>query len=304
MALTGTEKTAYQKDYMAKRRQSGTRNVVNKDSARKRKNVLNRRRSFIVKEACAPGFHRVSKNRVRYGDAHVKLRPRTNDVRISTEVFSGCYKRTVIGAGAVSSDDVVWIDMGAHAGFFSIYAIQNGAATVYAYEAAAANCRALRCNTGPWPVHVYHQAVKSSLCTQQIPLYMHGRTDNTSRHCVRPVKGRRSMHVPAVCFDDVLKRHPDANAIKMDIEGEELYVLDEHLEQLPQRINALTFEYSYSVDEQPLHFKQLVARCRKVFKCVHHVPSAIRRPKTKGRYVKMYNRDVLVHCWNRRPPMK
>mgnify|MGYP005632147411 CR=1 FL=1 len=118
MALTGTEKTAYQKNYMAKRRQSGTRNVVTKDSARKRKNVLNRRRSFIVKEACTPVFHRVSKNRVRYGDAHVQLRPRTNDVRISTEVFSGCYKRTVIGVGAVSSDDVVWIDMGAHAGFF------------------------------------------------------------------------------------------------------------------------------------------------------------------------------------------
>ena len=59
MALTGAEKTAYHKDYMAKRRQSGTKNVVNKDSARKRKDVLNRRRGFVVKEACAPGFHRV-----------------------------------------------------------------------------------------------------------------------------------------------------------------------------------------------------------------------------------------------------
>ena len=299
----GAEKIAYQKDYMAQRRQSCIMKVVSKDSAKKRKDVLNKRRSFVVKEACTPRFQVVSTNRVRYGDADVKLRPRTNDVRISAEVFSGCYKRAVVGAKTVSGGGVVWIDMGAHAGFFCIYAIQNGATTVYAYEAAA-NCRALRCNTGAWPVHVYHQAVKSGACTPQIPLYMHGRKDNTSRHCVRPVKGRRSMHVPAVCFNDVLKRHQDANAIKMDIEGKELDVLDEHLEKLPRRINALAFEYSYSVDEQPGHFKELVARCRKVSKHVHRVPSAMRRPKTNGKYVKLYNRDVLVHCWTRKPPKK
>ena len=108
------------------------------------------------------------------------------------------------------------------------------------------------------------------------------------------------MLIPGVCFKDVLRRHGDATALKMDVEGEELKILDKYVTNLPRRFKAVVFEYSYSADEEVSHFKRVVSNCKKIFRHVHHCAAAARRPKHQdGAYIKLYNRDVIVHCWGR-----
>ena len=85
----------------------------------------------------------------------------------------------------------------------------------------------------------------------------------------------------------------------MDIEGSKLEIL--HQAHIPKRIECLVFEYSFSIDASVANFKRTIQRLKKFFKYVKFPPSALHRPvDEQGKEIKYSDRDVIVHCWNRK----
>ena len=73
------------------------------------------------------------------------------------------------------------------------------------------------------------------------------------------------MHVRAsVTLDGVLQKHTRANAVKMDIEGAELDILEANI-KFPARIKTLVCEYSFSHDVSVKRFKKIIKLLKSQF---------------------------------------
>ena len=222
-----------------------------------------------------------------YGGFRLEMRPGSSDVKIAVEVL-----RRKAYHKAFQRTDAVWGDFGAHIGCFAVYALSRGAKKVHCWEPFPGSRSLLRRNLAGCPVKIHCQAVSWD-GKSPVKLFLHGRTD--ARHTLLPVRGRKSLVVQAARLADVLNAHEDINAIKLDIEGSEIEILQRF--RFPARIRALTFEWSYSVQPAPSVLRKVLAKLRQSSWQVMHAPSALRRPRLQsGGWMRMHNRDVIVSC--------
>ena len=215
------------------------------------------------------------------------LRGDSADVATFDEVF----KRNSYGQSLAKGQE--WVDLGGHGGFFAVRALMAGAKFVHSYEPHPGNRKLYSLNCRGWPCKCLTQPVVGSKSSAHpVHLHMAANPKNTSRHSILPVKGRPQLHVRgSVTLDGVLKKHTRATAVKMDIEGAELDILEANI-KFPARINTLVFEYSFSHDASVERFKKIMQLLKSQFSSVKYPPSALQRPDG----VKYHNRDIIVHC--------
>lgn len=145
------------------------------------------------------------------------------------------------------------IDIGAHAGGFSVYAAIKGAKKVYAYEADSNNFECLKENITTnnlegviTPYHLFVASRNDELC----PLYevqsasfgfnsgMHSRYWD---HNERRLRG----YVKSIAFKDILNNFRIIDYLKIDVEGAEFEFIEptEEMRTLFQRVRYLDIQY-------------------------------------------------------------
>lgn len=154
--------------------------------------------------------------------------------------------------------DVV-IDLGAHIGAFSWYAMRRGAISVYAVEPDPQNFSLLYENrklpiddpdTPVGGITIVHAAIYPD-CPRGTPLWFcPGR--NTGMHSTVRMVGTHSMIVPALSLQQLVDQiHETVTIIKMDIEGAE-YVMD--WKSMPDSVERLAVEWHFNEDEWRMYF--------------------------------------------------
>jgi FkbM family methyltransferase len=186
-----------------------------------------------------------------------------------------CYERY----GIAPQPGDVWIDAGAHIGLFTFRALALGALHVYCYEPHPENFARLVANIALNGSEVAARVTLINAALEQRedldraeshpertatddtrPLFLaqrphRGGETNNYRHSLFAVAPggsdvkMSSIPVRTVNFAEALRRHPDATAVKMDIEGAELQILSR-----PQpwgRVRKLCFEYTCKSQRLP-----------------------------------------------------
>tara|TARA_B100001059_G_C17370876_1_gene349684 strand:+ start:46 stop:396 length:351 start_codon:yes stop_codon:yes gene_type:complete len=72
-----------------------------------------------------------------------------------------------------------------------------------------------------------------------------------------------TIDIPCMAIDDVLKKFPDINCIKLDIEGSEIEILKN--EHDFSNIKKLVFEYSFTKNRKMTDFFECVDKLSKYF---------------------------------------
>ena len=206
----------------------------------------------------------------------------------------GIFKNNEYGKSL--SEGLTWIDCGCHKGLFAIRALMAGAKYVYGFEAHPGNVKYAKYNLGGWPAKVYLGGVASDdEGYKSGSLYVASSPANTWRHSMTPISGRSALLVRTIyTMSEILDKWSDADAVKLDIEGGEINILKTM--KWPERVKTLVFEYSFSHDPDVGNFVKIVRNLKKCFKTVTFPPSALTRPVKNGKYQKLGNKDVIVHC--------
>ena len=176
------------------------------------------------------------------------IRADTNDLAIKREQRSE-YRHLDIRDG-----DVV-LDVGGHIGLFALHALDRGAYRVHSYEPEPSNFALLDANTASHRKQISITQAAVGASAGQSLLYV-SRTKDKSSHSLSEVRGRDSITVPTVSWEQVLKKtSPDI--IKMDIEGGE-YQLDFKL--IPDEVRRIAIEFHFtSIPKVPNQTKKQTA---------------------------------------------
>jgi len=192
-------------------------------------------------------------------------RKNTTDENVIKEIITKeAYRKKKLNFAVESND--VWLDGGAHIGVFGLYAATKGEKKVYCYEQETENYQILQQNATminskyPTSLECFQYAVNQTGGTGQFTI-----APNTWRHSLVSHYKKKLPTVEIKCmkFDEILTRHPDLNAIKLDIEGSELEIFDN--EHNFANINKLVFEYSFTKDRLMDNFFKRMDRLSKHF---------------------------------------
>ena len=157
------------------------------------------------------------------------MRPKKmSDMSVIKEVLT----RKVYGKKGINLGEGVWLDAGAHIGTFSIACRVAGCRKVYAFEPHPENYELLKANlkrNGIKGVSTFRKALVMEPGLTKVPMKLAPRS--TSFHSTYQAKGGSSkemetISVPAVNILGFLRENPDITAVKLDIEGEEIPILE------------------------------------------------------------------------------
>ena len=192
-------------------------------------------------------------------------RENTTDEKVIQEILiKKAYKKKKIDFD-VSSEDV-WLDGGAQIGVFAEYAALKGCKKIYCYEPEESNFELLNKNTN-WLVEKYGIDIylhKEAITQEPGEALLHI-APNTWRHAINThyKKELKKQKINCVAFDSILEKYDDINAIKLDIEGSELEILNQEHDY--SKINKLVFEYSFTKNRDMKYFFQCVDILKKDF---------------------------------------
>ena len=165
----------------------------------------------------------------------------------------------------IEKDDV-WLDGGSHIGVFGYYVASNGGKKVYCFEPEKENYDLLLQNINimqnrfPTEFVPYNYAVNQTGGVGTFTI-----APNTWRHSLVTHYKKKLPTIDINCMkiDDILEKHTDINAIKLDIEGSELEILlNEHDFS---RIKKMVFEYSFTKDRRMDKFFECAEMLEKYF---------------------------------------
>ena len=108
---------------------------------------------------------------------------------------------------------------------------------------------------------------------EEMDLYLCNTPYNKYRHSVIKHKStvkRKTVKVQCLDIKKVLSKHKDINAIKLDIEGAEMCIL-ENVNFKKYKIDKLVFEWSFDFDPSLKRFKKMIRKLKKQFKVVYHI---------------------------------
>ena len=122
-------------------------------------------------------------------------------------------------------------------------------------------------------------------------LYTTKRWDARSRTWKTSARPRPTVQVPIVALTDLLRRYPTINAIKMDIEGAEIPLLESLDAATCKRLRKLVFEYTFDVDPSIPRFLAIVRRLKQWFPTVHYT-----KVNPKDKEYRHYPPCTMVYC--------
>jgi len=166
-----------------------------------------------------------------------------------------------------------WFDFGANVGGFSSWAVHKGAAKVIAYEPDPENFEVLSLNMRMHDHSRYELHKAAVVADERKTATLHQNTahGNVWRNSIeRPWQGGQSTTVPCVNVLDALGAVVGPLNIKMDIEGTEMPILEQIASNraILDRINKLTFEWSFDVDPDLERFRKVLYQLKDAFKDV------------------------------------
>ena len=174
--------------------------------------------------------------------------------------------RKVYGKKGIRLDEGVWLDAGAHIGTFTIACRVAGCAKVFAFEPHPDNYKLLRANlelNGITGVSTHQEALVDDPTAPNVPMNLAPKsTSFHSTYDARKGKKAATISVPATYILDFLREHPEVTAIKLDVEGEEIPILEllqcDHL----QGINQMVFEWDFKRESETARLQKVVEKLR------------------------------------------
>lgn len=230
----------------------------------------------------------------------MNLRENTSDRRVFNEVnVKKCYRKQSIGFDVKPGE--VWLDLGANFGAFAHYCHERGARAI-CYEAHPANFEALTANLEGTPSTAIHAAVTAS--RSEVVSLFESHLKDLSRPTVLPAnRFTNAGTVPNLYWGELPK---EVDGIKMDIEGAEAAILDEHR---PFFCSKLVLEYHSSRDPNVGNFRRRLSHLKRHFSVVSYPPEFDRilssgldrfekivMEKGKPRTVQYPMADRLIFC--------
>jgi FkbM family methyltransferase len=155
----------------------------------------------------------------------------------------------------------VWLDLGANIGTFTLGVVGFGG-TVVAVECEESNLGLLAENVAlngfEDSVTVVPKAV--SMEEGEVELFVCTARRNTYRHSLKMVKNREPVPVQSTTLATLLTDHPNINAIKLDIEGAEMEILESLDASVVANVQKIVFEWTFDYDPDiPLRTSRPVA---------------------------------------------
>ena len=188
----------------------------------------------------------------------------TDEIVLKEIIEKQAYRKRKIDF-KIEPDDV-WLDGGSHIGFFCLYAAQNKAKKVYAYEPEQENYKILSENADKIKQQYGTEIVLNNKAINQTGgEHEFTIAPNTWRHSMLTHYKKKLPTTTIQCeaIDTILANNTDINCIKLDIEGSELEILK--LDHNFNNINKLVFEYSFTKDRNMAHFFECVDKLSKYF---------------------------------------
>lgn len=223
------------------------------------------------------------------------VREGTTDSKVIDEIIDRrTYQHKRLGFDILPDD--VWLDLGANIGIFSCFVIARGG-KVYGFEPEKNNFEMLKQNIkktkseykNPKGIKVFKEGVSTT--TGTVKLYLTKNPENKYRHTIIPRKGRDTVTIKVKSMDDILKEHTDINAVKMDIEGIEIEILENFNGWKKYGIKKLVLEYSFDIDPSIPRFAKIIANLQKYFRTVHFTKVDL----TQKEY-KFFPPQTIVFC--------
>jgi len=219
-------------------------------------------------------------------DLKFYIRPGTTDEKVVPEVVRrNCY--TNKDFVAIEKNDI-WLDLGGNIGTFTVLALSKGA-TVITFEPELENYQILNSNVALNKFKSYK--IQAAITTQSeslIPLYLCKPGQNKYRHTTKKIRGRFPVTVTNIPFKKVLTSK--INAIKMDIEGDELSIIDQTNNW--KNVKKLVFEYHFDRDRSIANFKRRIKKLNKHFRIIQHAKLPDRKTWD------FFPSGVIVKCGN------
>jgi FkbM family methyltransferase len=195
---------------------------------------------------------------------HVTIRPGVPSDDYGFPTIIGDYKNMNLKGKTV-------MDLGGNIGAFAVLACLEGCHEVHTYEPDAGNFELLVRNTAPFADKVW--TYDSAVVDDERTLATFYRTNGASQdgHSTIPFRGREAVIVASVNFyDELIRTEPDV--VKMDIEGEEWFLL---AEPLPHFVKEIVVELHFSKKAFRESFEDIVAMFSNW--------TAVREPKNTGK---------------------
>ena len=211
----------------------------------------------------------------------IHYRQGTTDEKVIDEVLiKNAYQKKKIGFLLEPND--LWLDLGANIGTFALNVL-SCRGKVIVVEPEVQNLKLLRKNLStnfPPPQASSPQAsspdwiiIPKCVSTHNgtTKLFLCNGDYNKYRHSMHLNKGRKSINVDTVDIHTILNHYTHINAIKMDIEGEEINILENIVEEYlgKNQIEKMVFEYSFDVDPSIPRFMKIIKKLRKYYSIVH-----------------------------------
>jgi FkbM family methyltransferase len=216
------------------------------------------------------------------------FRPYTSDQKVIDELL---VKKVYDKIGFEHRDH--WLDLGAHIGLFTlIVKYKTEMASVLAYEPDLDNFNLLYENTiGLHGVVVKNRAISTN--NKVANLYL---AKSNYRHSILHVRGRRTIQVEVCKFKDVLQEYSNINAIKMDIEGSEIAILEDMMpdDWCKTKVKKMVFEYSFSHDRSVDRFLGII---QILFGYFDRIDYPKQLDSMEGQQYTFHPEGILVFCW-------
>ena len=196
------------------------------------------------------------------------IRENTTDATVIKEVLTttGTYQNRNVPLVIEPTD--VWLDLGSNIGTFSLLALSRGA-RVIAVEPEPDNVNLLTTNLNAnfdEGFVIVPRAVSTE--SRKVNLFLCRTPYNKYRHSLHMSYKRQCIEVEAISLADLLDSYPDVNAIKIDVEGSEMALLESITKQQVQNVNKLVFEWTFDVDPSIKRFMNVIAHLESLFDTV------------------------------------
>jgi len=233
----------------------------------------------------------------------IHYRPETTDEKVIEEVIEGNeYQKKKIGF--VFEADDVWLDLGANIGTFAMFVLSMGA-SVICVEPEPSNISMLRHNLQSNFKRDY-QILQCGVSTKRgkMPLYLCNGDYNKYRHSMTMSSGRKHISVDVKPLDVLwhmkcTRTNQAVNAIKMDIEGMEIELLEKYGDKMGH-LKKLVFEYTFDADPSIPRFMHIIHLLQKSFTIVKFKNQLSQLHRRKETVYNYYPLCTTVFCLN--PP--
>lgn len=198
------------------------------------------------------------------------VRPGTSDAKAVKEVVERKgYERRDFQL----DESPLWLDYGANIGAFSVLVASRGC-QVIAYEADPVNAEIARLNVAlnglEHLVDVHAKAIVAGDEKHVVLNRNSARGNHWRNSIIKEWRGGEQVVVETRRFDETLVV---GAAVKMDIEGAEMPLLEWLFDVAPLRPNyppRMVFEWSFDIDRSIRRFQGTITRARQVYKTVHY----------------------------------